>query len=138
MLIARWMLSLGMFSARAARIAARRRGFIAGSGMPNLADTVMMAALEAGAEDVESDEEGHWITTGEDDLGTVSASLEEALGESETAKFVWRPKVTTPVEGESFDKLMRLVEVLEDDDDVQPVTTNMETSDETMAAYAAS
>ena len=102
------------------------------------ADTVMMAAIEAGAEDVESDDEGHWITTGEDDLGTVSAALEESLGESETAKFVWRPKVTTPVEGEAFEKLMRLVEVLEDDDDVQSVTTNMETSDETMAAYAAS
>ncbi len=101
-------------------------------------EAMLEAAIEAGAEDVESDEEGHWITTGEDDLGTVSASLEEALGESETAKFVWRPKVTTPVEGESFDKLMRLIEVLEDDDDVQSVTTNMETSDETMAAYAAS
>ncbi len=101
-------------------------------------DTVMLAALEAGAEDVESDEDGHWITTGEDDLGTVSAALEESLGESETAKFVWRPTVTAPVEGEVFDKLMRLIEVLEDDDDVQSVTTNMETSDEAMAAYAAS
>jgi transcriptional/translational regulatory protein YebC/TACO1 len=101
-------------------------------------DTVMLAALEAGAEDVESDEDGHWITTGEDDLGTVSAALEESLGESETAKFVWRPKVTTPVEGEAFEKLMRLIEVLEDDDDVQSVTTNMETSEEAMAAYAAS
>ncbi|TNC73048.1 YebC/PmpR family DNA-binding transcriptional regulator [Rubellimicrobium roseum] len=102
------------------------------------ADTVMMAALDAGAEDVESDDEGHWITTGEDDLGTVSAALEGSLGESETAKFVWRPKLTTPVEGETFEKLMRLIEVLEDDDDVQSVTTNMETSDEAMAAYAAS
>jgi YebC/PmpR family DNA-binding regulatory protein len=100
------------------------------------ADTVMMAALEAGAEDVESDEEGHWITTGEDDLGTVSSALEQSLGESETAKFVWRPKVTTPIEGESFEKLMRLVEVLEEDEDVQSVTTNMETSEEAMAAYA--
>ena len=102
------------------------------------ADTVMMAALEAGAEDVESGEDGHWITTGEDDLGTVSAALEQALGESETTKFVWRPKVTAPVEGEGLEKLMRLVEVLEEDDDVQSVTTNMETSDEAMAAYAAS
>jgi hypothetical protein len=56
---------------------------------------------------VESDEEGHWITTGEDDLGTVSAALEGSLGESETAKFVWRPKVTTPATGEAFEKLMR-------------------------------
>ena len=70
---------------------------------------------------MESDEDGHWITTGEDDLGTVSAALEQALGESETAKFVWRPKLTTPVEGEVFEKLMRLIEILEDDDDVQAV-----------------
>ncbi|WP_210528022.1 YebC/PmpR family DNA-binding transcriptional regulator [Rubellimicrobium arenae] len=102
------------------------------------ADSVMMAALEAGAEDVESDEEGHWITTGEDDLGTVSSALEASLGESETAKFVWRPKVTTPADGDTFEKLMRLVEVLEDDDDVQNVTTNVEASEDVMAAYAAS
>ena len=100
------------------------------------ADTVMMAALDAGAEDVESDEEGHWITTGEDDLATVSAALEASLGESETAKFVWRPTVTTSADGETFEKLMKLVDVLEDDDDVQTVTTNVETSDEVMAAYA--
>jgi transcriptional/translational regulatory protein YebC/TACO1 len=60
------------------------------------------------------------------------------LGESETAKFVWRPKVTTPADGEAFEKLMRLVEVLEDDDDVQNVTTNVEASEDVMAAYAAS
>ena len=102
------------------------------------ADTVMMAALDAGAEDVESDEEGHWITTGEDDLGTVSAALEGSLGESETAKFVWRPTVTAAADGETFEKLMKLVDVLEDDDAVQTVTTNVETSDEVMAAYAES
>ena len=102
------------------------------------ADKVMEAAIEAGATDVETDEEGHWITCEEGELGTVSAALEASLGESETAKFVWRPKVTTPVEGEGFERLMRLVEVLEDDDDVQSVTTNMEASDEQMAAYAES
>ena len=84
-------------------------------------DTVMVAALEAGAED---------------ELGTVSAALEASLGESETTKFVWRPKVTTPADGETFEKLMRLVEVLEDDDDVHNVTTNVEASQEVMAAYA--
>jgi len=100
------------------------------------ADTVMLAALEAGASDVETDGEGHWITTAEDDLGSVAAALEASLGESETAKFVWRPVTTTPVDGESFEKLMRLVETLEDDDDVQNVVTNVEASDEVMAAYA--
>ncbi len=102
------------------------------------ADTVMMAALEAGASDVETDEEGHWITTSEGDLGSVAAALEQTLGESETAKFVWRPTTTTPVDGDAFERLMRLVEVLEDDDDVQVVVTNLEASDEVMAAYAES
>ena len=102
------------------------------------ADRVMMAALEAGAEDVESDEDGHWIITAEDDLGTVTAALEAALGESETAKFVWRPTVSAPVDGEAFDRLMRLIEILEEDDDVQLVITNADASDEVMAAYAES
>ena len=102
------------------------------------ADTVMMAALEAGASDVETDEDGHWITTGEDDLGSVASALEASLGESETAKFVWRPQTTAPVDGEAFERLMRLVEILEDDDDVQNVVTNVEASDEVMRAYAES
>jgi len=113
-----------------------RKGEIHYAGAAHDADAVMMAALEAGAEDVESDEEGHWITCAEDELGTVSAALEASLGESETAKFVWRPTVTAPADGETFEKLMRLVEVLEDDDDVQLVVTNVEASEEVMAAYA--
>jgi YebC/PmpR family DNA-binding regulatory protein len=101
------------------------------------ADAVMMAALDAGAEDVETDEEGHWVTCAEGELGTVSAALEAALGESETARFVWRPTVTAPVDGEAFERLMRLVEVLEDDDDVQAVVTNMEAPEDVLEAYAA-
>ena len=101
------------------------------------ADTVMMAALEAGAEDFEADDEGYWITTADTDLGAVSDALESAIGESETAKLVWRPKTTTPVDLETLQKLMKLIETLEDDDDVQSVVTNLEASDETMAAYDA-
>jgi len=102
------------------------------------ADKVMMAAIEAGAEDVESDDEGHWIYCGDTDLAAVTEALEAALGESETAKLVWRPKTTAPVDFETLERLMRLVEVLEDDDDVQLVITNFEASDEVMAAWAAS
>jgi transcriptional/translational regulatory protein YebC/TACO1 len=99
---------------------------------------VMMAALDAGADDVESDEEGHWITCADTDLHEVSTALEAALGESETAKFIWKPKTTTPVDLETLEKLMKLVDVLEDDDDVQSVTTNFEASDAVMEAYEAS
>jgi len=102
------------------------------------ADTVMMAALEAGADDVESDEDGHWIYCADTDLHSVASALEAALGESETTKFIWKPKTTTPVDLETLEKLMKLVEVLEDDDDVQSVTTNFEASDEVMAAYEVS
>jgi YebC/PmpR family DNA-binding regulatory protein len=98
------------------------------------AETVMMAAIEAGAEDVESDEDGHWITCADTDLGAVSSALEAALGESETAKLVWRPKTTTELDLEGMRALMKLIETLEDDDDVQSVTANFEAADEVMEA----
>ena len=98
------------------------------------ADTVMMAALEAGADDVESDDEGHWIYCADTDLNEVSIALEGALGECETAKLVWRPQAATEVTDlETATKLMKLIETLEDDDDVQNVTGNFDIS-ETVAA----
>jgi transcriptional/translational regulatory protein YebC/TACO1 len=93
----------------------------------------MIAALEAGAEDVESGEDGHVIWTADSDLGEVSAALEPLLGEAEHTKLVWRPQTTTEVELETAQSLMRLIEALEDDDDVQSVTANFEISDEVMA-----
>ncbi|MGX9856002.1 YebC/PmpR family DNA-binding transcriptional regulator [Limimaricola variabilis] len=100
------------------------------------ADTVMMAAIEAGAEDVESDEDGHWIYCADTDLNEVATALEASLGESETTKLIWKPQNRTPLGAEEFAKLMKLVETLEDDDDVQTVTTNVDASDEVMQAYA--
>jgi len=114
-----------------------RKGEIAYKAAVGDADTVMMAAIEAGAEDVESDDEGHWIYCADTDLAAVSEALEAALGESETAKLVWRPKTTTPVDFDTLEKLMRLVEVLEDDDDVQLVITNFEAPEDVMAAWEA-
>jgi transcriptional/translational regulatory protein YebC/TACO1 len=102
------------------------------------ADTVMMAALEAGAEDVESDEDGHVIYTGGTDLHEVSTALEADLGDSETSKLIWKPNIQTDLDLDSLTKLMKLVDALEDDDDVQSVTTNFEASDEVMAAFAES
>ena len=97
-------------------------------------DTVMMAALEAGAEDVESNEDGHAIFCLDSDLNEVSNALEVALGESESAKLIWRPQTTTALDLEGMEKLMKLIETLEDDDDIQRVTANFEVSDEIMAA----
>ena len=96
------------------------------------ADTVMMAAIEAGAEDVESTEDGHTIYCEDSELNDVSNALEKELGESESTKLVWKPTTTTELDLEGMQKLMKLVDALEDDDDVQRVTTNFETSDEVM------
>ena len=96
------------------------------------ADTVMMAAIEAGAEDVESSDEGHVIYCADSDLNDVGTSLEGELGESESTKLIWKPTTTTEMDLEAMQKLMRLVDALEDDDDIQRVTTNFEASDEVM------
>lgn len=115
-----------------------RKGQVIYTATAGDADTVMMAAIEAGAEDVESDEDGHVVWCADTDLNEVSNALEAELGESESTKLVWRPTTTSPVDAEGFAKLMKLVEALEDDDDIQTVTTNVEASDEVMATYAES
>ncbi|WP_417207078.1 YebC/PmpR family DNA-binding transcriptional regulator [Antarctobacter sp.] len=97
------------------------------------ADTVMMAAIEAGAEDVESSDEGHVIWCADTDLNEVSTALEGELGESDSTKLVWKPTTTTDMDFDGMQSLMRLIEALEDDDDVQRVTANFEASDEVMA-----
>ena len=95
-------------------------------------DDVMMAAIEAGAEDVESSEDGHVIWCEATDLSDVSGALEEALGEAESTKLVWKPQNETPVELDAARTLFKLIAALEDDDDVQSVTANFDVSDEVM------
>ena len=101
------------------------------------ADTVMMAAIEAGAEDVESSDDGHVIWCADTDLNQVSTALEADLGESESTKLIWKPNTTTELDLDGAQKLMRLIEVLEDDDDVQRVTANFDISDEVMEQLSA-
>jgi YebC/PmpR family DNA-binding regulatory protein len=96
-------------------------------------DTVMEAAIEAGADDVESDEDGHWIYTAFETMADVQAALEKALGEPESAKFIWKPQNNVPVDAEKGETLLKLIGILEDDDDVQNVYANFEMSDEDMA-----
>ena len=96
-------------------------------------EAIFEAAIEAGAEDVESGDGEHVIYCADTDLNEVSSALEAALGESTTAKLIWKPATTTELGFEDMQKLMKLVDALEDDDDVQRVTTNFETSDEVMA-----
>lgn len=96
-------------------------------------DKVMEAAIEAGADDVESDEDGHWIYTSFEAMSEVAAALEKVLGEPESAKFIWRPQNNVPVDAEKGGTLFKMISILEEDDDVQNVYTNVEMSDEDMA-----
>ena len=96
------------------------------------ADTIMMAAIEAGAEDVDSSHEGHVITCADTDLNMVGTALESELGESVSTKLIWKPTMTTELDLEGMQKLMKLVDALEADDAVQRVTSNFEASDEVM------
>jgi YebC/PmpR family DNA-binding regulatory protein len=101
------------------------------------ADTVMEAAIEAGAEDVQSDEEGHVILCAFGDIGEVTGALEKALGEAESVKTIWKPQTNTPVDEDRARSILKLVATLEDDDDVQNVYVNFEVDDETMAKLSA-
>ncbi|WP_293452363.1 YebC/PmpR family DNA-binding transcriptional regulator [Planktotalea sp.] len=109
-----------------------RRGQITYSASVGDEDSVMEAAIEAGAEDCESSEEGHMIICEDSDLNDVSNALETALGESDSAKLVWQPNISTEMDLEGMTKLMKLIDALEDDDDIQRVTANFEASDEVM------
>ncbi len=87
-------------------------------------DKVMEAAIEAGADDVESDEESHTIYTAFDQLSEVSHALEASLGAAKSTALAWRPKSRTPITGDGVATLMKLLEALDDDDDVQTVYSN--------------
>ena len=101
------------------------------------ADKVMEAAIEAGADDVLSDDDGHTIYCAFEAIGEVSKALESALGEAESVKVIWKPKNSVPVDEERAQSLMKLVATLEDDDDVQNVYANFEVDDATMARLSA-
>jgi YebC/PmpR family DNA-binding regulatory protein len=101
------------------------------------ADKVMEAAIEAGADDVETDEDeeegGHTIFTTFEKMMEVAAALEKSLGEPESVKAIWRPQNNVPVDGEKGAALIKLIGLLEDDDDIQDVYANYEMSDEDLA-----
>ena len=96
------------------------------------ADAIMTAAIEAGAEDVDSSDDRHVITCVDSDLNAVASVLESELGESMSTKLIWKPTMTIELDLEGMQKLMKLIDALEDDDDVQRVTSNFEVSDAVM------
>jgi len=109
-----------------------RMGLISYPASVGDADTVFEAALDAGAEDVSSSEDGHEIWTGQGDLHEVAKALEAKLGEAEGAKLAWRPQTTIEVGEDDAATLFKLIDALDDDDDVQTVWGNYEVSDAVM------
>jgi YebC/PmpR family DNA-binding regulatory protein len=101
------------------------------------ADAVLEAAIDAGADDAQSDENGHWITCPFDSLGTIAGALETKLGEAESVKSAWKPNLATPVEEDAAQSIMKMIAALEDDDDVQNVYANFEFSDEILKRLTA-
>jgi len=99
-------------------------------------DAVMEAAIEAGAEDVESDEEGHTIFTAFEDLNGVIEALEASLGAAKSTGIIWRPQNLVPITGDDCGVLMKLINTLDDDDDVQNVWANFDMSEDDLAKYA--
>jgi len=114
-----------------------RKGEIVYPASAGSADDVLEAAIEAGAEDVVSDDDAHTIVCSFEDLGEVAKALEEALGEAESVSPTWRPQNGTPVDEEKAGTLMKLIGALEDDDDVQNVYSNFEIDDDVMEKLAA-
>ncbi|MFP6696331.1 MAG: YebC/PmpR family DNA-binding transcriptional regulator [Alphaproteobacteria bacterium] len=95
-------------------------------------DTVFEAAVEAGADDVDSHEGGHEIYCGAGDLHGVAKALEERFGEPNSARLTWRPQNTIPLDEGGASTLFKLLETLDDSDDVQQVSANFEVSDDVM------
>lgn len=101
------------------------------------ADAMLEAAIEAGADDVTSNESGHEIVCAADSLHEVARALEAKFGEPRKSGLVWRPQNSVPVPDEDGEKILRLIETLEDNDDVQNVYANFEVSDSLMAKMSA-
>ncbi|MDF2782198.1 MAG: hypothetical protein K0S96_2002 [Geminicoccaceae bacterium] len=101
------------------------------------ADAMLEAASEAGAEDCRSSDDGHEIVCAPDDLATVRDALEERLGPPEVARLGWRPQVAVPVGPDHAQTLFKLLETLDELDDVQSVTANFEVDDEVLERLSA-
>ena len=104
------------------------------------ADDVLEKAIEAGADDVvsgEGEEGVHEIYGAQDNFNTVREALEKSLGQPSVARLSWRPKTTTPVDGDAVETLMDLIATLEENDDVQNVYANFEVSEDALAKFAA-
>jgi len=100
-------------------------------------EKVFEAALEAGASDVETGDEGHEVFCEKEDFNTVRDALQESLGDASSARLVWRPQNTIEVDEDQASTLFKLLDVLDDNDDVQNVFANFEVADDVMKKLSA-
>ena len=96
-------------------------------------DAMLDAAIEAGADDVSSSESGHEVYASQETFREVAKALETKFGEPRKAALTWKPHNTVPVDDETGEKLLKLIDLLNEHDDVQNVYANFEVSDELMA-----
>jgi YebC/PmpR family DNA-binding regulatory protein len=112
-------------------------GAIAYPAAASSADDMLEAAIEAGAADVESDDDGHVVISAPEDFNSVRDALEARFGAAESARLAWRPKTAAPVDEDTGATLFKLLETLEDSDDVQNVYANFEVGDDVLARLSA-
>jgi YebC/PmpR family DNA-binding regulatory protein len=101
------------------------------------ADAMLEAAIEAGAQDVESDDEGHWLYCDADALHEVATALEAKFGEARNAALIWKPQNSISVDEGAGETLLKMIDALEDSDDVQKVYANFDIDDEILARLSA-
>lgn len=101
------------------------------------ADDMFEAALEAGAQDVESSADGHEVVCEPDDFSTVRDALDEKFGQAEDARLDWKPQNSVAVDEDAASTLLKLLDVLEDNDDVQQVAANFEVDDDVLERLSA-
>jgi YebC/PmpR family DNA-binding regulatory protein len=101
------------------------------------ADDMLEAAIDCGASDVESDAERHAVLSGIDDFNEVRDALEQRFGEAQSARLMWRPKTASPIDEETAASLFKLLDTLEDSDDVQNVYANFEVAEDVLARLSA-
>jgi YebC/PmpR family DNA-binding regulatory protein len=101
------------------------------------ADEMLEAAIEAGGDDVETGDEAHVVYCNPDELHQVGKGLEERFGEVQSMQILWRPKLEVPIDEEAGEKLLRMIDALEESDDVQQVYANFDVSDEVLQRLTA-
>jgi transcriptional/translational regulatory protein YebC/TACO1 len=101
------------------------------------ADDMLEAAIEAGGDDVETTDDGHTIYCDPDELHQVGKVLEDRFGEASTMQILWRPKLEVPIDEDAGGTLLRMIDALEDSDDVQQVYANFDLSDDVLQKLTA-